>query len=392
MKKILLVDDEVQILKALVRLFIDLDYEVITSECGTEALKILEKQEVNMIISDMRMPDMDGYELLSQVKELYPKTVRIILSGYSNEKVIFDSLLKNIAKLYIFKPWDNQTVIDQVAKLLQEAETLSNINLNDTNLLVLINDMHDLPVSVELYQNVIKLIDTVADMSLITAEIEKDISITAKILLIANSAYYRVKTGSVKKAIAYIGPQNIKNMIASSSMIDTKGMKNIEVEMIETIWEHSYLSNRLLNFLYEKHLNKKMPHKYDSAALLHNIGEVFFLKYYPNQYLDILTKAKMNQIDAIALEKEAFSVSHDEVGGYLLQWGDFPYPLVEAAWFHHRPMDSRVENKEIVCAVHIVIKYAMELLGQTYIGEFDERTFDVLGISKEEFEESLLEF
>ena len=88
MKKVLLVDDEVQILKALIRVFIDCEYDVFTAENGKDALEILERQEVDLIISDMRMPDIDGYELLSRVKELYPNIIRIILSGFSDERII----------------------------------------------------------------------------------------------------------------------------------------------------------------------------------------------------------------------------------------------------------------------------------------------------------------
>jgi YesN/AraC family two-component response regulator len=119
MKKpiLLLVDDEPSILAALKRLFEDDDYEILTSTSGVEALKILETTRVHVIISDQRMPHMTGTEFLTQVKKLYPETVRIILSGYSE----FDSLKSaiNDGAIYKFfaKPWDD----DVLRKTIQEA-------------------------------------------------------------------------------------------------------------------------------------------------------------------------------------------------------------------------------------------------------------------------------
>ena len=84
LKKILFVDDESQILKAITRLFMDTEHEVITAESGDEALKILENERVDVIVTDMKMPKMTCYELLKQVKKRFPYIVRIILSGFSD--------------------------------------------------------------------------------------------------------------------------------------------------------------------------------------------------------------------------------------------------------------------------------------------------------------------
>ena len=120
MKKILIVDDEVQILKALSRMFLDTDYEIFTADNSMEALKLLETTEINMVISDMRMPEMDGYKLLSMIKDKYPDIIRIILSGYADEKPMFQALLHNVAKLYIFKPWNNDSFLESINKLFAD--------------------------------------------------------------------------------------------------------------------------------------------------------------------------------------------------------------------------------------------------------------------------------
>ena len=387
MKKILIVDDEIQILKALVRLFMDSDYDIVTAEGGIEALELLERQEFNLIISDMKMPYMDGYELLSKVKELYPKVVRVILSGYSDEKVLFQALQKNIARLYVFKPWKNEELLQIVTQLLKTEDIL-----NNSNLLNLINNIENLPTIKVNYQRIVNLINDDADISLISNEIEKDIAIAARILNIANSAFYGSKTGSIKQAVSYIGLQNTKNLITTISIIDTMS-ENIEAKnMINNIWKYSFLSNKLLAFLYEKHLNKKISDTNSSAALLHNIGDIFFLKFFYKEYVNLRLKAKEEKLSIALLEREAFSVTHNEAGGYLLEWWEFPFAIVETVLYHHNPLDEKVINKEIVCAVHIISKYAMEMLGIEWTEDFDLSAFDFLNISKKDFEASLVEF
>ena len=97
-KSVLVVDDEKQILRSFNRLFMDAPYEIHTAESGQDALVLLAETQIDMIISDMRMPGMDGYALLREVKRLYPETIRLILSGYADERVIFNALQNNLAK------------------------------------------------------------------------------------------------------------------------------------------------------------------------------------------------------------------------------------------------------------------------------------------------------
>lgn len=117
-KTLLFVDDEKQILKAIRRIFLETDYTVYTAESGEEALKILDAAKVDLIVADIRMPVMDGYELLKKIKKKYPSTTRLILSGYAEEKLIVRALQNSIAKYYLFKPWDNKSLVETIEKAL----------------------------------------------------------------------------------------------------------------------------------------------------------------------------------------------------------------------------------------------------------------------------------
>ncbi len=381
MKKILFVDDEVQILKALNRVLIDSEYEVFTVDSGKRALEFLESDQVDLVITDMRMPHMDGYELLSQIKGLYPRIIRIILSGYSDEKVVFKALQKNIAKLYVMKPWDNDKlliIIDQIFKMEEM--------LTSANLLTLINGTEHLPTIEESYQRILNLIEKESDLSLIAQEIERDQSICSKILHVANSAYYNARTGSIKQAVTYIGLQNTKNLVLSTSIIEGFKSSHVIRDQVEEIWNHAFITNKILNFIYIKQLNKKLPETLSTVGLLHNIGLVLFLSNFGQEYLRLLKTSRTEKKDITLYEQEQYSVTHNEAGSYLLNWWEFPYEIVEAAMYHHSPMHEKIINRELVCALHIAQRYAWGIMKTEAHEEFDLRAFEALNVTQVDFE------
>ena len=81
---LLLIDDEVNILSSLKRLFRPLGYNILTAESGKDALTLLQSETVDLVISDMRMPQMSGAEVLEQIRRQWPDVVRILLTGYSD--------------------------------------------------------------------------------------------------------------------------------------------------------------------------------------------------------------------------------------------------------------------------------------------------------------------
>lgn len=106
--KILCVDDEKSVLKALERLFLDNDYEIITAESGEEGLEALKDTEpIQLIISDYRMPGMNGVDFLKKVYKLRPETIRIVLSGYADTAAIVEAINEGGIYKFIPKPWND---------------------------------------------------------------------------------------------------------------------------------------------------------------------------------------------------------------------------------------------------------------------------------------------
>jgi DNA-binding NtrC family response regulator len=126
-KKLLIVDDEVNVLNALSRLLRNEVYEVICIQNPLEVLGTLEKQCVSVIISDQKMPDIKGLDLLLKIKTLYPDIVRVILSAHADINLLIDSINKEIVYRFLTKPW-NDTEVKSVIK-----QCMSHYDLNRRN-------------------------------------------------------------------------------------------------------------------------------------------------------------------------------------------------------------------------------------------------------------------
>lgn len=122
---LLLVDDEPNILAALNRLFRREGYRVLVAGSGAEGLELLATYQVHVVISDQRMPEMTGTEFLSRVKELYPETVRIVLSGYSELSSVTEAINRGAIWKYFSKPWNDELLKDEVRRAFRQMGTLA---------------------------------------------------------------------------------------------------------------------------------------------------------------------------------------------------------------------------------------------------------------------------
>lgn len=109
--RILCVDDEPNILASLRRLFRSQGYQVVTAESGMEGLRLLESEPFDIVISDMRMPEMDGARFLEHVRGRWPETLRLLLTGYADIQSILAAINRGEIYRYITKPWDDNDIL-----------------------------------------------------------------------------------------------------------------------------------------------------------------------------------------------------------------------------------------------------------------------------------------
>ncbi len=121
-RTIICVDDEPDVVGALYDTFMD-DYNVKTATSGEEALKIFNEEDISLVISDQRMPEMEGTELLSKINEIKPICKKILLTGYADINAAIDAINSGAVDKYFSKPWEDDELLQAVKDLVEELST-----------------------------------------------------------------------------------------------------------------------------------------------------------------------------------------------------------------------------------------------------------------------------
>ncbi len=134
--KVLFVDDEKHILNAVARLFLGSDICVLKATSATQALEILQRQEVNVVVSDYRMPGMKGVDLLDRIRELYPDTTKILMTAHAELPMALDAINRGEVFRFICKPWEDQELIQTVEDAIGRNALCCAIKKADENTLL----------------------------------------------------------------------------------------------------------------------------------------------------------------------------------------------------------------------------------------------------------------
>jgi len=122
---ILFVDDEKNILNSLKRLLRKEDYRILNALSGEEGLKILAENEVHLVITDLRMPEMNGIEFLTRLRVDYPDLIRIILTGYTDVDTLIESINKGHVYKFFLKPWNDDDLKLEIRKALERYDLIA---------------------------------------------------------------------------------------------------------------------------------------------------------------------------------------------------------------------------------------------------------------------------
>ncbi len=380
---ILFVDDEKSILRSLKRAFLDSGYQLYFADSGAKGLAALKAKDIDLVVSDMRMPQMDGYQFLSRVKKDYPQVVRLILSGYTQEDTVYKALIDGSAKMYVAKPWDNRKLKLLIAQLLEIREAL-----REQRLLEVMNTIDELPTLPATYHEIMRLIERDADFDKIVAMVEKDPAMTAKVLQVANSAYFRNATASLKRAAVFIGLMNLKDIVLGCSVLKALDCKAMGFYSIESLWEHFVRSNGLVHKLYERIHDEKVDETAGSTGLLYDVGILVLLRYFPEQFREIINRCRQQPgLGLLAAEEEIMGVTHAQLGAYLLGWWNLPHPIIEATLYHHNPLSELVTNQEFVSLIGVVSHLSLAVLDVSLVAELDSEVMKKAGVSVAMYED-----
>jgi HD-like signal output (HDOD) protein len=365
MKRVLFVDDEPKILDGLRRMLRPqrLVWDMAFAAGGEEALAMLEDRSFDVIVSDMRMPGMDGAALLKVVFDKYPNVLRIVLSGYTELESSYRAV--PFAHQFLLKPCDTEMLISTIERGTRLADTLHNESMAK-----IVGALGELPSAPRTYTELrLALSDSEAPVDRIVKIVEKDVAITAKLLQLVNSAFFgTVRTVvDVKTAVMYLGVKTLHDLVLSVEIgraFDAK--RRVEGFSIDQFQRHSNLTASIAVRISEA---ADFPAHTVAAALLHDAGKLVLADRAPENFARAISLAGREGRPLFSVEEELSGVSHAEVGAYLLSLWGLPYPVVEAVAHHHHPerVSSGAWNpvKAVYVANLLAHEHAQGLGGET---------------------------
>lgn len=359
MMRILFVDDEPKVLRGLERTLCDLEdeWETAFAGGGEEALDMLAGQPFDVIVSDMRMPGMNGAQLLDHVRQQYPDIVRIVLSGHSDKDLILQSL--GSTHQYLAKPCELERLHDVVTR----ARTLRELLTGD-NLRLLVSRTQALPSQPRLYVQVMEEIQSPRGSIKKVAElISQDIGMTAKILQIINSAFFGLprEVSDPSQAVALLGLDTVRALILAAHVFHELDQARLDHAHLGDLWKHSLAVGAKAKQIAsaEKCDAQSCDHAL-IAGLLHDTGKLILAVSLPDHYRRMLDLLEKNSVTPLEAERRTFGSSHAEIGAYLFGLWGLPDPVVEAVAFHHLPDKCVARGLTPLTAVHVADALAHE--------------------------------
>ena len=382
-KQILFVDDEPMVLKGLQRTLRKMrtEWNMAFTSSGKEALDILGQRPMDVIVSDLKMPEMDGMQLLTEVKTRHPRVVRIILSGHLEHEMTLQSV--QFAHQTLSKPCDAEILKQTLAKLFALRDILA-----DEAVKKIVSQIESLPSLPAIYSDIIEEMHS-EDPSLkkVGDIISKDLSMTAKILQVVNSVFFGLsrKIGSPQEAVALLGLETIKALVLSVKIFAEFSQKKFAWFNIDALFSHSIsVSTYAKTIVMNEKLGQDLINNSLMAGLLHDLGKLILATDFQEPYKEVLTAAKGSDRNLWDLEYEVFGTSHAEIGAYLMGLWSLETPIIEAIAFHHCPANSMSQDMGLLTAVHI--GNAIDHNGQPSTNgntdlQYDAQYLDTLGIT-----------
>ncbi|MET0793609.1 MAG: HDOD domain-containing protein [Polyangiaceae bacterium] len=314
--RVLFVDDEPRVLEALERsLFqLDVEWEASFANSGPAAVLELERADYDVIVSDMRMPGMDGAALLGHAREKHPHVARIVLSGQTDEAAAVRAA--RVAHQFLVKPCSAATLRRVIERTLELSAWLS-----DETLRAKIGQVERLPSTPRLFAELSQLLDDEATtIDSVVAVVRQDPAMSSKLLQVVNSSFFAASSNvsDVRTAVLRLGLKTIRNLALGIGAFDAVGALATSAISVEKLQQRSLRIARLASRIA---VGREDPDAAFMAGLTCDVGELVVTDPAPAEPGD----------------PEQRRITHAEVGAFLLGLWGLPFPIVEAVSHHHHP-------------------------------------------------------
>lgn len=332
--KVLFVDDDVHVHKSLKRVVVSgkLPIELVLTDSAEGAARILSSETCDVIVTDARLPDMDGRELLARVRESWPLTMRILMTSESEDGVV--SSLLAAAHQLLNKPVSPLQLLEAV----QAASRLRFLLMNE-RLRQVVHRMEHLPVVPKAYLDLTRaLVDENTSTQSLAGILSQDMSLTTGILKLINTPYFGLsrKVNDMVQAVSILGVKLIRGLVLTDRVFKTLDPDMYPGFDTEKLWAHCLDVARCCRAVVREDGGdgKAMDDAF-LAGLLHDVGKIVLAEGCPGEFIRILLLAQARNAPLVDLEEDELGVTHAEVGAYLLGLWGFTEPVVIAIAQHH---------------------------------------------------------
>jgi putative nucleotidyltransferase with HDIG domain len=372
-QRVLFVDDEPNVLDGLRRTLRPLrrEWDMRFAGGGPEALAVMAAESVDVLVTDMRMPGMDGDELLARVRCQHPLVVRMVLTGQCTREAMLR--LVPLAHGVFTKPCD----LDELTAAVRRACAVRDL-LRSPPLLTLVGRLGSLPTPPVLYTRILselgRLDGSIAEVGKVVAG---DVGLSAKLMQVANSSLLGLRrpVATPAQAVQMLGIEMTKAMVLVSEVLTQYDPAPLLPFSIDELWDHSRAVARLAGRIAHSEAGPGAATDARLAGLLHDIGRLALASQQPEVYKAALGAAR-DGVLLIAAEREILGATHAEVGAYLLGLWGLPPALVEAVALHHDPCRCPDSGFGPLSAVHA----AESLLAPDEGGVISAEYLDRLGL------------
>lgn len=353
MKRILIVDDEVPVLESLrLRLHcMHRKWDVSFAESGARALEQLEQGRFDVLVTDMRMPGIDGPELLRVCHRRWPEVIRIVLSGYSDPALLNRALM--FTHQYLEKPCEPEHLENVIDRCLGLQELLNRPALRS-----LVGRIRQLPALPRTFARLQPLIASENASARDVGEvIASDAVVAARVLQMVNSAFFRHarRITNIEHAVSYLGFPTVRNLVMAAEIFgnavaaDERAMRTLD-----RLQAHA---ERVTAATCAIAAGTSFGDDAMLAALLHDIGYWVLVQECPLEIVRAREVASAEHISLQDAEARVLGASHGEIGAYLLGLWGLPYAVIEAVANHHAP--RRVQQKEFDVLAALAVAHAL---------------------------------
>ena len=333
---VMFVDDEQRILDGLRRQLRCQreSWDMRFANSGETALAMLAERPADIIVSDMRMPGLTGAQLLLRVRELYPQTTRIILSGQTDQADLISEI--GCIHQYLQKPCEGDVLCNTIERSRSLAQKLSQPELR-----LAVSRVASLPPRSKTYTALVEELKK-EDASLVKVSefVAQDPAIATKLLQLVNSSFFGMprKINSPHDAVVLLGLKTIHGIVVAGRIFAFAAEGAPEQAVISSIWDASVsVGERAAKFAQANGASEPIIAKTRLAGLLSLIGRVILFSTTPVDYARVTQLAQGDSSRLADSEKAVYGVSQQEVAAYALGLWAFSDDLVQAVAFQIRP-------------------------------------------------------